>query len=156
MSQLNPDTGEALEPTPFRVLYPELKQPRDRRGWWVSVGAGQPPGRDEMRTKEMCIAGLKKLWHQLPRGGRKPLARELHLALCTLRSIVKGKGYLHEAVRRRVSRFLCHYDREEVWLKRLSPYVQPRELWKANKPSHRWEYAAGIERSATSTTSADQ
>ena len=151
MSQLNPDTGEPLEPTPFRQLYPELKQPRAPNGWWISEGHGQPPGRDEMRTREMCVSGLRKLWHQLPRGGRKPLARELRLAVTTLRSIVKGRGVILEPVRRRISRFLCHYDRGEVSLKRLSPDVEPRELWKAQKPSHRWEYAPGFEPAETRT-----
>jgi hypothetical protein len=150
MSQLNPDTGEPLEPTSFK-----LQQPRGTNGCWVSDGQRQPLGRDEMRTCEACVSGLRKLWHQLPRGGRKPLARELRLALSTLRSIVKGRGTLHEAVRRRISRFLCQYDRGEVRLKRLNPYVAPREMWKLNKPSHAWEYGAGIER-GTATRWADR
>jgi hypothetical protein len=137
--RLNPDTGEEV------LIDPEVQQPRDNFGRFASDPASQapPPTRDELRTVDQCRAFARKMRTQLPHGARKPLARELGMPLSRLRGVASGFTRLEEIERRRMSRFACLYDRGEVWLEEVNPYLTPRQCWAQGLPSHVWKYSAG-------------
>jgi hypothetical protein len=91
-----------------------------------------------MLSRLMCIAGLRRVWFKLPKGGKRPLARELKLNLQQLRNAIRGRGGLPEACRRRISRFLMQHARGEIILTEISPHANAKALWRAHKPSHEW------------------
>jgi len=134
--RLDPDTGKPLEPTPERGY--GLHWRRRIRGRSLAKEQTIPLGRDEMLPKEQCIAGLRKIVFASPKGCRKPLARLLKIDDRNLRSWLKGKGTMPEAVRRRVSAFVVQHARGEISLERISVEATPQSVWRAGKPSHHW------------------
>jgi len=135
--QLNPDTGEPLaDAEPIQRGYGLHWRRRTRSG--LAKEDPIPLHRDEMLPRNTCIAGLRKLWFHLPRGAKRPLARELNISIEHLRGIVRLRGGLPEADRRRLSRFLMEYARGEIELKPISPNANPKALWRAKQRSHIW------------------
>jgi len=79
-----------------------------------------PPAPDERLPAEAVRAALRQHLAQAPHGGKRPLALALGFrgrwALHSLRSIACGRGYLFEAVRRRLSRAIQQLERGELVL----------------------------------------
>jgi hypothetical protein len=104
-------------------------------------------------SQEKVYAGIRKVWHRLPRGSKKGFARLLRLPVATVRGIAKGRAHLTarvlrmaipgrspivpaglpEAVRRRCSRILNQIERGELEAEKTQqvwPNGCPRYTWK--------------------------
>jgi hypothetical protein len=132
---------------------------RDKRGRYLAephepTVALHP---DERMTQEAVYAGIRALWHQLPHGSRKGLARVLGLPTATVRGIAKGRAGLKprvlrtevpgrspiteaglpEATRRRCSLVLNQIERGELKAVKTTqrwPNGTLRYVWKRHPP----------------------
>jgi hypothetical protein len=139
-------------PTPPQRL---TGRSRDALGRYVA----EPPGADRARVPSQAetYARVRQDWSHLPRGAKKPYARELGLPVATVRGIAKGRaglkprvlrtefpgrspvveGGLPEAVIRRLVRVHAEMDRKERVLVKLAgrwPNGCERFVWRRRPP----------------------
>jgi hypothetical protein len=92
-----------------------------------------PPARDERMQADEVRASLQRLLAQAPYGGKRPLALALGFrgrwALHSLRSIARGRGYLFEAVRRRLSHRVQQVERGDLILIATGHYGAGKRLF---------------------------